>query len=148
MHEFRLKIEILNRSRHPLPTYQTAGASGFDFHALLDSPVVVRPMEFAFVSTGLFMAIPVGFELQIRPRSGLATKYGLTLPNSPATIDSDYRGEIRICLVNLGKEDFEITDGMRIAQGVVAPTYQIAWQEVDNLGASQRSSGGFGHTGL
>jgi dUTP pyrophosphatase len=148
MHESVFKVEILNRSRHPLPAYQTAGASGFDFHALLDTPVVLRPMEFAFIPTGLFMAIPAGFELQIRPRSGLATKYGLTLPNSPATVDSDYRGEIRICLVNLGKQDFEITDGMRIAQGVLVRTHRIVWQEVDQLTATPRNTNGFGHTGL
>jgi dUTP pyrophosphatase len=132
----------------PLPAYQTAGASGMDLHAAVDDEVRLEPGAIALVPTGLEVAIAEGFEGQVRPRSGLAVKHGLSLPNTPATIDSDYRGEIRVPLINLGREPFIVSRGMRIAQFVVAPVVRVAWEEVAELPATARAAGGFGHSGI
>ena len=132
----------------PLPTYMTAGAAGMDLHASVDAELVVEPGGIVLVPTGFAVAIPDGYEAQVRPRSGLAVKHGISLPNTPATIDSDYRGEIRVPLINLGRESFRVTRGMRIAQLVVAPVVRVAWQETDELPASTRAEGGFGHSGM
>jgi len=131
----------------PLPAYQTAGASGMDLHAAVSDNVVIDPGAIVLVPTGLEVAIPSGFEAQVRPRSGLAVKHGISLPNTPATIDSDYRGEIRVPLINLGREAFVVSRGMRIAQLVVAPVMRITWEEVTELSATNRGRGGFGHSG-
>jgi dUTP pyrophosphatase len=132
----------------PLPAYQTAGASGMDLHAAVGADVLLQPGDIALIPTGLEIAIPPGYEAQVRPRSGLAVKHGISLPNTPATIDSDYRGEIRVPLINLGRAPFAVSRGMRIAQMVVGPVTRIDWQEVDDLPATQRASGGFGHSGV
>ncbi|MEW9921223.1 dUTP diphosphatase [Marimonas sp. MJW-29] len=132
-----------------LPRYETADAAGADLRANLpEGPVTLKPMERALISTGLHMEIPDGYEVQVRPRSGLALKHGITLPNSPGTIDSDYRGIVGVIVVNLGSEAFEITHGMRIAQMVAAPVVQATFAETEVLGASARASGGFGSTGV
>lgn len=130
-----------------LPLYATSGAAGMDLLAAIQSPVVIEPGQRKLISTGFCIALPAGYELQIRPRSGLALKHGLTLPNTPGTIDEDYRGEIGIILMNLGHEAFEVTRGMRIAQAVLAPVVRAAWVEVDDLDATDRGAGGFGSTG-
>jgi dUTP pyrophosphatase len=132
----------------PLPAYQTAGASGMDLHAAVGADVLLQPGDIALIPTGLEIAIPPGYEAQVRPRSGLAVKHGISLPNTPATIDSDYRGEIRVPLINLGRAPFAVSRGMRIAQMVVGPVTRIDWQEVDDLLATQRAKGGFGHSGV
>jgi len=132
----------------PLPAYQTAGASGMDLHAAVGGDVLLQPGDIALIPTGLEIAIPPGYEAQVRPRSGLAVKHGISLPNTPATIDSDYRGEIRVPLINLGRAPFAVSRGMRIAQMVVGPVTRIDWQEVDDLPATQRAKGGFGHSGV
>jgi dUTP pyrophosphatase len=142
-----MKIRIVNHSKHPLPAYETAGSAGMDLRANLDEPVVLRPLERVLVPTGLFTEIPVGYEAQIRPRSGLALKKGITLLNTPGTIDADYRGEIRVILVNLSNEEFVIADGERIAQMVIAAHERAEWTEVEELDQTARGAGGFGHTG-
>ena len=131
----------------PLPAYQTAGAAGMDLHAAVTDNVLIDPGSIVLVPTGLEIAIPDGFEAQVRPRSGLAVKHGISLPNTPATIDSDYRGEIRVPLINLGREAFVVSRGMRIAQLVVAPVMRVTWEEVADLPATARAAGGFGHSG-
>ena len=141
------KIKIINKSKHPLPSYATAAAAGMDLRASLDAPVTLRSLERALVATGLFIELPVGYEAQIRPRSGLAAKNGLTVLNSPGTIDADYRGEVKVILVNLSKDDFTINDGERIAQMVIAKHEQAEFIEVEELADSERGSGGFGSTG-
>lgn len=143
-----IAVEIINRSPHPLPGYQTTGASGMDLRAWLPVPVVLQPMERKLIPTGLYISLPQGFEAQVRPRSGLAIKRGLTLVNTPGTIDSDYRGEIMIPLINLSTEEQEINDGERIAQMIVARYETVQWQEVESLGTTQRGEGGFGHSGV
>lgn len=142
-----MKIKIINKSKHELPTYATNAAAGMDLRANLDQPIVLKSLERTLVPTGLFMEIPVGCEAQIRPRSGLAFKNGLTVLNSPGTIDADYRGEIKVILVNLSKEDFTINDGERVAQMVIAKHEQAEWIQVEQLIETERGSGGFGHTG-
>ena len=142
-----LPVKILSRSAHPLPVYETSHAAGMDLRANLDSPILLQPMQRTLVSTGLFIELPHGFEAQIRPRSGLAYKYGVTVLNSPGTIDADYRGEIKVLLVNLGSEAFEIKDGERIAQMVVAAHEQVQWNPSEELAETGRGSGGFGSTG-
>jgi dUTP pyrophosphatase len=132
----------------PLPTYMTAGAAGMDLHAAVAGEVLIPPWGTVLVPTGLEIAIPPGFEGQIRPRSGLAVKHGITLPNAPATIDSDYRGEICVPLVNLRQEPFRVARGMRIAQLIVAPVVRVEWEEVDQLPATVRGGSGFGHSGV
>lgn len=130
-----------------LPAYGTAGAAGVDFQAAVNETLVIKPDERVLVPTGLCIALPEGYELQIRPRSGLALKHGIMVPNSPGTIDEDYRGEIRIILINAGTEDFVIERGMRVAQGVLAPVVRMQWQECTSLDKTERGQGGFGSTG-
>jgi dUTP pyrophosphatase len=132
----------------PLPTYMTAGAAGMDLHAAIDGETAIEPGAIVLVPTGLEVAIPAGFEGQVRPRSGLAVRHGISLPNTPATIDSDYRGEIRVPLINLGREVFRVSRGMRIAQLVIAPVIRVAWDEVVELPSTSRAGGGFGHSGI
>lgn len=142
-----MKIKIINRSKHPLPSYATSAAAGMDLRASLEQPIVLRSLERTLVPTGLFIELPEGFEAQIRPRSGLAFKNGLTVLNSPGTVDADYRGEVKVILVNLSKEDFTINDGERIAQMVIARHEQAEWIEVQELNDTARGAGGFGSTG-
>ena len=131
-----------------LPAYQTAGAAGMDLHAAVDADLAIEAGEIVLVPTGLQIAVPDGFEAQVRPRSGLAVKHGISLPNTPATIDSDYRGEIRVPLINLGRTCFVVSRGMRIAQLVVAPVVRVAWDEVADLPETDRGTRGFGHSGV
>jgi dUTP pyrophosphatase len=150
MSESRIRIRV-QRLPHAegveLPAYMTAGAAGADVRAAVTEAVTIAPGDIVMIPTGLTIEIPAGFEVQIRPRSGLAVKHGVTLPNSPATIDSDYRGEIRVGLVNLGREAFTIERGMRIAQMVAAPVTRIEWEQTETLSTSTRGAGGFGHSG-
>lgn len=142
-----MKVSIVNQSKHPLPEYATALSAGMDIRANIDSSIVLKPLERKLIPTGLFIELPAGYEAQIRPRSGLAIKKGITVLNSPGTIDADYRGEVCIILVNLSSEDFEIVDGERICQMVIAEHAQAEWVEVEVLGDTERGAGGFGHTG-
>lgn len=142
-----MKIKVINKSKHALPHYATAASAGFDVRANIDSPITLKPLQRTLVPTGLFFEIPTGYEAQVRPRSGLAFKNGVTVLNSPGTIDADYRGEIKVILVNLSQEDFVINDGERIAQVVIAKHEQAEWIEVDQLVETARGDGGFGHTG-
>lgn len=143
-----LRVAVLNRSGWPLPAYETAGAAGMDLRAALSETVKLAPGEWRAIPSGLYLAIPPGYEAQVRPRSGLALRHGVTLLNSPGTIDADYRGEVQVVLINLGKEPFYVEPGMRIAQLVVAPVARVEWQPVEVLPETSRGSGGFGHTGL
>jgi dUTP pyrophosphatase len=142
-----LTIKVINQSNHPLPEYATLHAAGLDLKANLAEPVTLKPLQRHLVPTGLFIELPVGFEAQIRPRSGLAFKNGVTVLNSPGTIDADYRGEIKVLLVNLSDTDFAVNDGERIAQMVIAKHERIEWYVVSELEQSQRGGGGFGSTG-
>ena len=142
-----MKVQIINRSHHPLPQYATPQSAGVDLRANIESPIELRPMERRLVPTGLFMALPPGFEAQVRPRSGLAIKHGLTVLNTPGTIDADYRGEVCVILVNLSDEPFLIADGERIAQMVIARHEQAEWEPVEVLSETERGAGGFGHSG-
>lgn len=142
-----MQINIVNKSTHALPAYETAHAAGMDLRAQLDAPIVLAPMQRALVATGLFIELPVGFEAQIRPRSGLAYKHGITVLNSPGTIDADYRGEIKVLLINFGPENFEINNGERIAQMIVAKHETVTWNTVNQLGSTERGAGGYGSTG-
>ncbi len=142
-----MTIEIINQSKHPLPKYETTGSAGMDLYANIDSEILLKPMGRALVKTGLFMALPKGYEAQIRPRSGLAYKKGLTVLNSPGTIDADYRGEIGVILINLSEESFIVKDGERIAQMVIAPYTRAELINVEVLSPTERGSGGFGSTG-
>ena len=141
------KVKIINRSGQPLPAYATALSAGMDLRACLEAPVTLGPLERALVPTGLFIALPAGFEAQVRPRSGLAAKHGITVLNTPGTIDSDYRGEIKVILVNLSDTPFEIVPGERIAQLVVARHERVEWEETLDLDETERGAGGFGSTG-
>ena len=143
-----MNIEIVNKSHHPLPAYATELSAGLDLKAFIQPPIILKPLERKLIPTGLFIALPQGFEAQIRPRSGLAAKNGITVLNSPGTIDADYRGEIKVILVNLSNEDFVINDGERICQMVIAKHEKVNLQLVDNLGQTGRGEGGFGSTGL
>lgn len=144
-----VRIEVLPEARDlPLPEYATPGAAGLDLRAAVVEPVVLSPGERRVVPTGLKIAVPVGYEAQVRPRSGLAVHHGIALVNSPGTIDADYRGEVRVILVNLGSEPFLISRGDRIAQLVVAPVARVAWEPVEAVEPTERGQGGFGHTGL
>jgi dUTP pyrophosphatase len=146
--DIQLQIRRLPSSAGlPLPAYMTAGAAGMDLHAAVDADLVIGPGEVALVPTGLEIAIPAGFEGQLRPRSGLAVKHRIGVPNAPATIDSDYRGEIRVPLINLGPTAFTVSRGMRVAQLVVAPVVRVMWEEVPELPPTARGRGGFGHSG-
>lgn len=142
-----MEIQIINRSHHPLPTYATALSAGMDLRANIEEPIVLQPLERRLVPTGLFIALPKGYEAQVRPRSGLALKHGIGVLNSPGTIDADYRGEIGVILVNLSNQEFVINDGERIAQMVVARHETVEWKPVKELAATERGAGGFGHTG-
>ena len=142
-----MQVKIVNRSPYPLPQYATALSAGLDLKANLSEPVTLGPLERALVPTGLFIALPEGYEAQVRPRSGLAAKHGITVLNSPGTIDADYRGEVCVILVNLSNEPFEIVPGERIAQLVVAAFEQVQWESVDVLDDTERGTGGFGSTG-
>ncbi len=142
-----MKVKVVNRSKHALPHYATAASAGMDLRANLDAPLRMAPLQRLMVPTGLFIELPVGYEAQIRPRSGLAAKKGITVANAPGTIDADYRGEIKVILVNLSDRTHEIADGERIAQMVVARHETIDWLEVEELSRSERGPGGFGHTG-
>ena len=142
-----MKVQIINKSKHPLPKYETEQSAGMDIRANLAEPIVLKPLQRCLVPTGLYMALPKGFEAQIRPSSGLAIKKGIGVLNSPGTIDADYRGEICIILVNLSSEDFIVEDGERVAQMVIARHEQAEWDEVEVLDETERGAGGFGHTG-
>lgn len=142
-----MKVEIINKSKHALPAYATDQAAGMDLRANLSEPLVLKPLQRCLVSTGLYIALPAGYEAQVRPRSGLALKKGITVLNSPGTVDADYRGELRVILVNLSTEEFVIEDGERIAQMVVARHEQVSWHPVEVLEETRRGEGGFGHTG-
>ena len=142
-----LPVQIINKSKHPLPAYATELSAGMDLRANLSEPITLAPLQRCLVPTGLFMALPPGYEAQVRPRSGLAIKKGITVLNSPGTIDADYRGEVCVVLVNLSADPFVIEDGERIAQMVIARHEQASWQVVDQLDDTQRGAGGFGHTG-
>lgn len=141
-------LPVINRSKHPLPAYATALSAGMDLRANLNAPLTLAPLQRCLVPTGLSIALPAGFEAQVRPRSGLALKRGITVLNAPGTIDADYRGEICVILVNLSSEPFVIEDGERIAQLVIARHEQAVWQEVETLDETERGAGGFGHTGV
>ena len=142
-----MKVQIINRSHHPLPQYATEQSAGLDLRANIEGPIELRPMERRLVPTGLFMALPPGYEAQVRPRSGLAVKHGITVLNSPGTIDADYRGEVCVILIYLSDEPFVIADGERIAQMVIARHEQAEWEPVEVLSETERGAGGFGHSG-
>lgn len=142
-----MKIPVINRSHHPLPAYATPASAGVDLRANLDEPLVLQPLQRALVPTGLFIALPEGMEAQVRPRSGLAIKHGITVLNAPGTIDADYRGEVCVILVNLSDTAFTIQDGERIAQMVIARHEQAQWEPVETLDDTERGAGGFGHSG-
>ena len=143
-----MNVQIINKSKHPLPAYATPLSAGMDLRANLDAPIVLKPLQRCLVPTGLYIALPAGYEAQVRPRSGLAIKKGIGVLNAPGTIDADYRGEICVILVNLSADDFVIEDGERIAQMVVARHEQVQWDEVEVLDDTERGAGGFGHTGV
>lgn len=143
-----MKVHIINKSKHSLPQYATAQSAGVDLCANVDSPVVIAPLGRALIPTGLYIALPDGWEAQVRPRSGLALKHGVTVLNAPGTIDADYRGEVGVILVNLGGEDFTINDGDRIAQMIFNQYGKAEFVEVDTLDSTERGAGGFGHTGV
>jgi dUTP pyrophosphatase len=143
-----LKVNIINQSQHPLPKYQTALSAGVDLHANLEEPVILSPLERQLIPTGLFIELPEGYEAQVRPRSGLALKYGITVLNTPGTIDADYRGEIKVLLINLSNQPFTINNGERIAQMVVAQHAQVLWNETESLSSTERGAGGYGSTGV
>ena len=143
-----MKVQIINRGHHPLPQYATEQSAGLDLRANLNSPVELKPLERKLIPTGLYMALPKGYEAQVRPRSGLAIKNGITVLNSPGTIDADYRGEICVILINLSDQPFLINDGERIAQMVIARHEQAEWEQVDVLDETERGAGGFGHSGV
>lgn len=143
-----MKIKVVNKSKHSLPHYATAQSAGMDLRANLDESFILKPLERTLVKTGIFMELPAGYEAQVRPRSGLAFKKGVTVLNTPGTIDADYRGEVGVILVNLSNEDFVIEDGERVAQMVIAKHEQPSWEEVEELIETERGTGGFGSTGL
>lgn len=145
---FNMNVRIINKSQHPLPAYETGSSAGMDLRANISQSITLKPLERSIVKTGLFIELPVGFEAQVRPRSGLAAKKGITVLNAPGTIDADYRGEIGVVLVNLSNEAYTIENGERIAQLVIARHEHISWQEVDVLEETTRGEGGFGSTGL
>jgi len=142
-----IRVNIINKSKHALPAYATPQSAGMDLRANISEAITLKPLERRLIPTGLFIELPVGYEAQIRPRSGLALKKGITVLNTPGTIDADYRGEIGVILINLSSEDFVIEDGERICQMVIAQHAQAEWVEVEVLGETERGAGGFGHTG-
>ena len=143
----KIKVKIINQSPNALPEYATEGSAGMDLRANLETPVVLQPLERQLIPTGLFIELPLGYEAQVRPRSGLAIKHGITCLNTPGTIDSDYRGEIKIILINLSQEAQTLHPGDRIAQMVVSPVTLVSWEAVDVISETARNAGGFGHTG-
>ena len=143
-----MQVKVINQSKHPLPNYETEASAGMDVRANLTEPIILKPLERALVKTGLFIEIPVGFECQVRPRSGLALKKGITVLNSPGTIDADYRGEVGVILINLSAEEFIVEDGERIAQLVFAKVEQAKWEQTALLTETERGVGGFGSTGV
>ena len=143
-----MTVKIINKSSHALPSYETIASAGMDIRAYIAQPVVLKPMQRAIIKTGLYLELPIGTEAQVRPRSGLAAKKGITVLNSPGTIDADYRGELGVILVNLSNEDFTIENGERIAQLVLASHERAQWQQVNQLSSTDRGEGGFGSTGL
>ena len=143
-----MTVQIINKSKHKTPNYETEGAAGMDLRANINEPILLKPLERAIISTGLFISLPIGFEAQVRPRSGLAAKKGITVLNSPGTVDADYRGEIGVILVNLSNSNFTINDGERIAQLVIAKHERVLWKEVEILSETERGSSGFGSTGV
>lgn len=142
------EVKVINRSHHPLPQYATPLSAGMDLRANIDAPITLRPLERCLIPTGLFIALPPGYEAQVRPRSGLALKKGITVLNSPGTIDADYRGELMVLLVNLSSDNFVVNDGERIAQMVVARHAQVQFAPVTELDSTERGEGGYGHTGV
>ena len=143
-----MNVQIINKSKHQTPNYETEGSAGMDLRANIEEAITLKPLERTIVKTGLFIALPIGFEAQVRPRSGLAAKKGITVLNSPGTVDADYRGEIGVILVNLSNDDFTINDGERIAQLVIAKHERVNWKEVTILNITERGTGGFGSTGV
>jgi len=143
-----MNVKIVNKSKHALPQYSTPYSAGMDLKANLNETILLKPLERAIVPTGIYIALPESYEAQIRPRSGLAAKHGITVLNTPGTIDADYRGEIKVIMVNLSDQNFEINDGERICQMVIAKHETIVWQQVENLTETQRGEGGFGSTGI
>lgn len=143
-----MKINIINKSKHPLPSYETIASAGMDLRASISAPITLEPMQRTIVKTGLFIELPIGYEAQVRPRSGLAAKKGITVLNAPGTVDADYRGEIGVILINLSNESFTIENGERVAQLVIAQHERAEWNEVNELSETNRGTGGFGSTGL
>jgi dUTP pyrophosphatase len=143
-----MKIKIVNKSKHPLPEYATPGSAGMDLRANIDAPITLAPGERKLIPTGIYIALPVGYEAQVRPRSGLALKHGITVCNTPGTVDSDWRGPVGVILINLGQEDFVINDGDRISQMVIAKHEMAEWDVVEELDETERGEGGYGHTGV
>jgi dUTP pyrophosphatase len=142
-----MQVKIINKSTNPLPAYETAGSAGMDMRVFTESDIVLKPFERKLIPTGIYIELPDGYEAQIRPRSGMAFKHGITLPNTPATIDSDYRGEIKVAVINLSQEEFTIKNGDRIAQMVIAKYEKVSWTATEELSETKRGEGGFGHTG-
>lgn len=142
-----MRVKIINKSKHNLPEYATLLSAGMDLRANIEEPIALKPLQRELISTGIYIQLPPGYEAQIRPRSGLAFKHGISIVNSPGTIDADYRGEIRVILVNLSDEEFVVNDGERICQMIISKHERIEWQKVDTLDESDRGEGGFGHTG-
>lgn len=143
----KIKVRIINQSSNPLPEYATTGSSGVDLRANIPSPIILKPLERLLIPTGIFIELPENYEAQVRPRSGLANKYGLTCLNSPGTVDSDYRGELKVILINLSNEEHTIQHGDRIAQMVISKVEKVKWKEVKKISGTARGEGGFGHTG-
>jgi dUTP pyrophosphatase len=142
-----MNVQIINKSKHATPSYETEGAAGMDLRANIEKEIILKPLERAIVKTGLYISLPIGFEAQVRPRSGLAAKKGITVLNAPGTVDADYRGEIGVILVNLSNTEFTIHDGERIAQLIIAKHERVHWKEVETLSETERGAGGFGSTG-
>ena len=142
-----LKVKVVNKSKHPLPQYATEGAAGMDLRANIDEPIVLKPLERKLIPTGLYISLPIGYEAQVRPRSGLALKHGISVCNTPGTVDADYRGEVGVILINLSNEDFVVEDGERIAQMIIAKHERAEWLPVEELDETERGAGGYGHTG-
>lgn len=144
----QIKVKIINKSHHKMPEYATPQSAGMDVRAYLENPVVLQPLERALIPTGLYIQLPAGYECQIRPRSGLAIKHGISLVNAPGTVDADYRGEIGVIVINLSNEPFVVNDGERICQMVITNYAHVEWEPVDSLDETERGAGGFGHTGV
>ena len=143
-----MKVQIINRSKHPLPAYETINSAGMDLRANIEENIILKPLERYLVPTGLFIELPTGYEAQIRPRRGNAYKFGITILNTPGTIDADYRGEIKVLLINLSNEEFIVADGLRIAQMIISKHEKVNWETVEILSETERGAGGYGHTGI